>query len=127
MKNNKPFHYNSNSKTFENAKALKKNQTNAEKLLWQVLRGRQLNGTKFRRQHPIEKFIVDFYCHEYKLVIELDGDVHDVDFVKEYDEDREGELKNLGLKIIRFKNEEVFDSLEKILETIKIHCSTTSS
>jgi len=126
MNNNKPFHYNAYSKIFENENTLKNNQTKAEYIMWQVLRGRQLNGAKFRRQHPIDRFIVDFYCHEYKLVIELDGEVHDVDFVKEYDEGREAELKNLGLKVLRFKNEEVFDSLEKVLEIIKMQCMTLS-
>ena len=123
MENNKPFHYNAYSKIFENANALKNNQTKAEYIMWQVLRGRQLNGAKFRRQHPIQKFIVDFYCHEFKLVIELDGGVHDIDFIKENDERREVELKNLGLKIIRFKNEEIFDSLETVMETVKINCA----
>jgi very-short-patch-repair endonuclease len=122
--NKRPFHYNASPKIFENAKILKHNQTKAEMIMWQVLRGRQLNGMKFRRQHPIGRFIVDFYCHEYKLVIELDGEIHNIDFVKEYDENREVQLQNLGLKILRFKNEEVFDSLEKILETIKIIVSS---
>lgn len=106
------------------AKELRKRMTPAEKILWEKLRGKSLGELKFRRQHPISKYIVDFYCHSEKLVIELDGSVHDLLDQKEYDSGREFELSELGLKIIRFTNEEVIDSsdevLKRILESISI-------
>jgi len=67
------LHLEANSKTFEKAKELRTNQTAAEELLWKKLRNKQLNGFKFRRQHPLMQFIADFYCYEKKLVVELDG------------------------------------------------------
>ncbi len=103
---------------FENAKALRKNITEAEKVLWGYLKG-GLNGLKFRRQHPIGFYIADFYCHAVKLVIELDGKIHDKPEVKILDEQRESELKKWGYEIIRFTNEELFQNIEKILQTIK--------
>ena len=66
-----PFHHNAGPKRFEDARSLKKAQTDAEAALWQRIRNRKLNGFKFRRQHPVDYYIVDFYCHECKLVIEL--------------------------------------------------------
>ena len=93
--------------------------TEAEKILWEALRNRKLIGAKFRRQHPISVFILDFYCHEYKLVVEIDGGVHEDVEVKEYDKGREEELRELKLKVIRFKNEEVMENLKEVLEQIK--------
>ena len=75
--------------------------------------------SKFRRQHPINRFVVDFYCHKYKLVIELDGNIHDLAEVKNNDENREVELKKLGLNILRLKNYEITESLKASLEKIK--------
>ena len=106
------------------ARELRKNQTPAEKLLWANLRNRKLNGYKFLRQHPIpylgynnrhNYFIPDFYCAEKNLVIELDGKIHD--FQKEYDQNREAVLNDLGIKVIRFRNEELED-MQKVLATI---------
>jgi very-short-patch-repair endonuclease len=111
--------YNANFKIFENANSLKKTMTEAEVILWARLRNKKLLNTKFRRQHPINRFIVDFYSHENKLVIELDGDIHDISEIKEHDENRSAELENLGLKIVRFKNEEVFKDIELVLEKIE--------
>jgi very-short-patch-repair endonuclease len=96
------------------ARNLRKNMTSEEKILWQKLRARRFHGLKFLRQHPIIYdtinnkslyFIPDFYCAEKKLIIELDGKIHD--FQKEYDERREEILKNAGFKILRFRNEEM--------------------
>lgn len=109
------------------ARKLRQDQTTEEYLLWQFLRNRRLNGIKFLRQHPIiydntcEKllfFIPDFYSAEKKLVIELDGKIHD--FQKEYDQNREEVLNSLGLKVIRFKNDEL-KHLNKVLNSIKSH------
>ena len=104
---------------FENAKELRKSQTEAEKALWEVLRSRRYDGLKFRRQHPVNQFILDFYCHEYLLGIEVDGSVHESDEAKEYDRNRTAVLEDLGLTIIRFKNEEVLAHLSKVLAEIR--------
>jgi len=71
-----PFHENTSWKIFENARSLKKVMTPAENLLWQNLRNKKISNQKFRRQHPISKYIVDFNCHEARLVIEVDGRIH---------------------------------------------------
>ena len=92
--------------------------TPAEKVLWDKLRSKALDGYKFRRQHPISKYITDFYCHSLKLVIEIDGNIHDLEDQIEYDAGREFELQELGLKVLRFTNEEVLQSPEKVLNKI---------
>lgn len=119
MKNERPFHRNASPKIFENARALKREMTIAEKLLWKQLKSRKLKNLKFRRQHPIDKFIVDFYCHEFKLIIEIDGSVHEIAEVKEHDVGREFELIQMGYRILRFTNEMVIDSIENVLEEIQ--------
>lgn len=92
--------------------------TEAEDILWKHLRNKKLNGLKFRRQHPLDIFIADFYCHEKKLVIELDGGIHDILEQKEYDEGRTSELEGKGFKVIRFRNEEIMNDLEDVLNRI---------
>lgn len=104
---------------FKNAKALRKRMTPAEQKLWQAVRAKKLEGYKFRRQHPIKKFILDFYCHEAKLGIELDGEYHENAVQKFYDTDRSAILEELGILIIRFSNREVLENLEQVLKTIK--------
>jgi very-short-patch-repair endonuclease len=103
---------------FENAKELRKSMTEAEEILWKHLRGNKLDGLKFRRQHPLDIFIADFYCHQRKLIIELDGGVHDTLDQKEYDEGRTFELERKGFKILRFRNEEVINDIENVLHKI---------
>ena len=93
--------------------------TKAEKLLWEKLRNNQLEGLKFRRQHPVNIYIADFYCHKFKLIIELDGDYHNQEEQKQKDEVRTEVLRLNGLKIIRFKNEEVEQDINQVLTTIK--------
>jgi very-short-patch-repair endonuclease len=100
---------------FENAKELRKTQTEAEKVLWKALRSRKCADIKFRRQHPVKEFILDFYCHHYLLGIEVDGSVHENDAAKEYDLNRTAELENLGILLLRFKNEEVLNELAKVI------------
>ncbi|MCV9388502.1 endonuclease domain-containing protein [Reichenbachiella ulvae] len=104
---------------FERAKELRKHMTAAESLLWDYLRKKKLKGLKFRRQHPIANYIVDFYCHSIKLVIELDGSIHDLDSVKENDIEREEHLKSLGLWVLRFRNELVQNKLHVVLTQIE--------
>lgn len=99
---------------FQRAEVLRKKMTEAEKILWEVLKTKKLSGYKFRRQHPILKFILDFYCHESKLGIEIDGQVHNSKEQRFYDEDRTDILKEYGIKIIRFHNNEIIENLEVV-------------
>lgn len=103
---------------FEYARLNKQTQTPAEKLLWQHLRNRRLKGHKFRRQHPISDFIADFYCAEQKLINELDGDYHHEPDQQQYDKGRTYELKDIGIRVIRFPNQEVLHRIEDVLERI---------
>lgn len=119
---NKNLHKYASGKIFENARALRQTSTEAEEKLWQELRNRKLNGLKFRRQHPIDKWIADFYCHEKKLVIELDGSVHNEREIAEYDAGREKDLNELGMNVIRFRNEEVMTNIESVLKSITEFC-----
>ena len=100
----------------ERAKELRREMTPAEKLLWQEVRAKKL-GVRFRRQQIIQGFIVDFYCHKAALVIEVDGDVHDL----QQDEDarRERVLREMGLRIVRFRNDEVVRDLSTVVGRIR--------
>jgi very-short-patch-repair endonuclease len=97
------------------ARKLRKNQTDAEKLLWSILRSRQLLGLKFRRQQPIGPYILDFYCHDYKLCIELDGGQHYTSDGQKGDEDRAVSLAQRGIRILRFSNLDVLKNLEAVM------------
>lgn len=107
---------------FANAKALRANMTVSEQYLWQKLKGKNLLGLRFRPQHPIDVFIADFYCHSIKLVIEVDGGVHENREQREYDIGREAELNALGIDVIRFKNEKVINHIDEVVEEIKRCC-----
>ena len=100
----------------QRAKELRREMTPAERILWEELRANKL-GVHFRRQQVIQGFIVDFYCHKAGLVIEVDGDVHDLQ--KEEDERRERVLRELGLRIVRFGNDEVGRELSAVVGRIK--------
>ncbi|MFZ2905956.1 MAG: endonuclease domain-containing protein [Cyclobacteriaceae bacterium] len=113
-----PFHQQANPKTFKNARFLKKVMTEAEKDLWYKLRGRAFKNFKFRRQHPVASYVVDFYCHSCKLVIEVDGRIHHVNDNQQYDEARTKELESLGLRVIRFANDEVQTDITRVLKKI---------
>ena len=101
--------------------ANRKTQTNAEEILWEELRNRKLAGLKFRRQFPISRFIIDFYCAEKLLGIEVDGGYHG-DNLKS-DQERSEVLKKHGIRMIRFNNAEIFEDLESVLS--KIIATTT--
>ena len=96
----------------------RKQPTEAEEMLWAHLRGQRLHGFKFRRQHPIGDYIADFYCHECKLIVELDGEYHNDKGQIQYDESRTYELKELKVNVIRFTNREVLNDLHSVLEKI---------
>ncbi len=118
MTEKRPFNLDATPIVFGYANALKKEMTEAEKVLWANLRNRKLNDLKFRRQHPIGKFILDFYCHEKMLAVEVDGNIHETEDVKEKDEGRTYILTEWGITVIRFTNEEVIDNLHFVLEKI---------
>jgi very-short-patch-repair endonuclease len=99
--------------------------TPAEAALWEHLRDRRLAGFKFRRQYALDGFILDFYCAEAKLVVELDGASHVGR--ENYDRDRTIWLEVSGLEVIRFPNQSIFDNIEKVLSSIKEHCQRHSS
>jgi very-short-patch-repair endonuclease len=110
------LHLYNNQNQKERRRELRKNQTEAEKILWQEIRGRKINNLKFHRQYSIGPYIVDFFCPEIRLVIELDGEQHKD--AKEYDIERENFLKNEDIKILRFWNDEVMNDLKSVLEKI---------
>lgn len=105
----------------QRAKELRREMTAAEKLLWQEVRAKKL-GVRFRRQQVIAGYIVDFYCHKAALVIEVDGDIHDLQ--QEEDARREKVLREMGLRILRFGNEEVLKDLSMVMGKIRELVST---
>ena len=100
----------------QRAKELRQMQTPAEEKLWTLLRNKKLGGYKFRRQHPIGPFIVDFYCDECKLVIELDGGIHTSQ--RGYDQARERWLRENGYRVLRFRNKDLEGDVGQIVEKI---------
>jgi very-short-patch-repair endonuclease len=97
---------------FRLANQMRKNSTEAERILWSRLKKFRVKGFVFRRQHPIHIFIADFYCHRIKLVIEVDGGVHNNEQSMERDDGRTGELERFGIKVIRFTNEQVLSNVD---------------
>jgi very-short-patch-repair endonuclease len=102
------------------AKTLRKNATHVEALLWKKLKARQFEGIKFRRQQPIEDFIVDFVSFEKRIIIELDGGQHAED--RQRDRERDRLLTEAGFKVLRFWNNEVQENLDGVLERIRENC-----
>ncbi|WP_159122839.1 MULTISPECIES: endonuclease domain-containing protein [Acinetobacter] len=100
------------------AKSLRHTATDAEHLMWQILRAKRFMNLKFRRQHVIEPYIVDFYCHEIGLVIELDGSQHGTDDAMEYDAERTKFLEALGLRVVRYWNNEVLLETDDVLDDL---------
>ena len=97
-------------------RGLRAESTKAEQLVWAMVRDRRMNGAKFRRQHSIGRFIVDFVCLESNIVIELDGEYHD--FIVDEDKERESFLKEQGLRVIRFWNEDVLKDADAVARAI---------
>ena len=116
---NRSMFYGADAKTLRAAAILRKNMTVAELILWKKLKDKKIFNIKFRRQHPIGIYIVDFYCHELSLVVEIDGEMHKAPENKESDLMRSGELLNLDLKIIRFSNDQVIYNLDHVLIKIQ--------
>jgi very-short-patch-repair endonuclease len=100
-------------------RALRKNSTEAEKKFWEKVRGKRLLGLKFRRQHGIGNYIVDFYCPKLKVVVEIDGESHFTDYGQDYDRVRTEFLNELGIKVVRFSNDEVMRNIEGVFSRLK--------
>ncbi len=113
------MNYSNHPVTKEFRQLLRKTETPMEKKLWKYLRNRQLDGYKFRQQHGYGPFVLDFYCPSLRLCIELDGGIHDEMRVKEKDIDRTVFLNDNRIHVLRFRNEEVEEDIEKVLNRIR--------
>jgi len=100
-------------------KVLRKNLTKAEAILWKALKNKQIDGRKFRRQHSVGNYILDFYCPSEKLNIELDGMPHFTIIGEKKDKKRDEYLRTLGIKIIRFENRDIYNNLSGVLDVIQ--------
>lgn len=109
---------------FSSAKKLRENQTEAEEKLWLAVKGNQIEGYKFRRQHPISIYIADFHCHALKLVIEIDGGYHLDEEQQLLDKKRTADLEFQGLNVIRFANEEILIKFPEVIDKIKMFIKT---
>jgi very-short-patch-repair endonuclease len=104
------------------AKHFRKNPTYTEQLLWHALRRHKQGGLKFRRQHCIIGFIVDFYCAEHRLIIEIDGDVHEEEHVRQRDAVRQAALERAGFRMMRFTTDQVTINIDGVLSSVLIAC-----
>ena len=111
------MHYGASKLIFQRAEELRKFPTNEEQIVWSYLSDNQ-SGVKFRRQHPLFLYIVDFYCHSLKLVIEIDGEIHNKSDIKINDALRQSQIESFGIKIIRFTNQQAINTPEIILQSI---------
>jgi very-short-patch-repair endonuclease len=121
------MYYEEEKELFRKGRKLRNNATVAEKFLWSEIRLRKIHGYKFRRQFPLLGYIVDFYCHNLKLVIEVDGPVHDEESARIYDAKRDKLLKINGYNVLRFSNYDVLENLHSTVDTIKNHVLALSS
>jgi len=119
MKRRKIIFYNPKLKEF--ARQLRNNSTKSEIYLWKHLKGKQMMGYDFHRQKPLDNFIVDFFCQELMLAIELDGFCHQLDEVIEKDEIKEKRLNKFEVKVLRFQDEEVYNDVENVLREIEAY------
>lgn len=101
------------------AREMRKNPTEAEQLLWKELRGRKLDNLKFRRQQPMQGYILDFYCEAVRPGVEVDGEIHVKEEQTKYDQQRSEYLEEYGIKIIRFTNDKIINCMKEVLNTIK--------
>jgi very-short-patch-repair endonuclease len=113
----KTMYFNAKPRILEAARLLRENTTSCENIIWERLKGKQIYGIRFRRQHPIDIFIADFYCHEARLVVEIDGEVHNQQ--KDYDIGRTAEMGKYDILVIRFTNIQVLIEIEEVIRTIE--------
>ena len=122
MTEEQPPQFTSSPEQWEKLKPLARHMRHtparAEDVLWQRIRNRRIGGVKFRRQHAIEGFVVDFVCIERRLIIEVDGDIHEEPDQQAYDQQRQAVLESRGFRVLRFTNEEVLHSIEAVTEVI---------
>jgi Uncharacterized protein conserved in bacteria len=119
--------YGSNARTFKFAQKLRKGMTDAEKILWSRLSNKRLHGYRFKRQHPIQNFIADFYCHKAKLIIEVDGRIHEQPQQILHDQERTARIKEAGCRILRFTNNEVKNQIDTVVHAIELELKVASS
>ena len=115
-----PMYFGAKPSILKLAKQLRKDETESEKILWARLNRNQIKGLQFRRQHPINAFIVDFYCAKIKLVIEIDGSIHDIPEYHLHDVGRSAMLEDFGFTVIRFTNEQIMNEIDYTVEQIEI-------
>jgi very-short-patch-repair endonuclease len=115
----KDMFFGAKAEVFNLALRMRKNPTEAEKAMWEILRKFRKSGYPFRRQHPIEFYIADFYCHKLRLVIEVDGEIHSERDIQIHDEGRTGEMERFGIKVIRFTNDQILNNSASVLEQIR--------
>ncbi|MEQ8473441.1 MAG: endonuclease domain-containing protein [Marinoscillum sp.] len=115
--------YGASSDIFQKARELRENMTESERLLWNQLKQNQLLGLRFKPQHPIGHFIADFYCHQLKLVIEIDGEYHSSMEQKEYDNGRDYEMEELEIVVMRINSEIVLNDPKLVLKSIENKCN----
>ena len=113
------MNYSNHPVTKEFRQLLRREETPTERMLWKHLRGKQLNGYRFRQQHGFGPYILDFYCPSLRLCIELDGEVHDTPEAKQHDADRTTFLNQNRIHVLRFRNIEVENDVEKVLQQIR--------
>ena len=123
----KEMYFGDKPKILEYARELRKNPTEAESKLWRELQKLRDKGIIFRRHHPIDIFIADFYSHSIKLVIEVDGEIHEDNHSKEKDDGRSAILESYGIKVIRFKNDQILENPNQVLTHITNLISDLSS
>ena len=119
MKQSSPMFYGAPPQIIARAKELRSNMTPSESCFWSLVSKNRLRGYKIRRQHPIAVYVVDFYCHELRLAIEIDGGIHLEKEVMRYDEIREHDLTLLGIKVLRFTNEQVQNDSQEVLNRVE--------
>ena len=115
-----PMYFGATPEIFKMAKELRKMETESEKLLWSRLHKNQILGLQFRRQHPINRFIADFYCPKIKLIIEVDGSIHELPEYQAHDIGRSEILNDFGITVIRFTNEQIIEEIDSIINQIVI-------
>jgi very-short-patch-repair endonuclease len=119
-----PIYFGAKPELLRIAGDLRHSLTSSERLLWEKLRNRKILGFKFRRQHPFNEIILDFYCHDARLSVEIDGNIHNDQYQKERDKERTYILSKFGITEVRFSNREVENQIEKVLEKIKEYLVT---
>ena len=118
--------YGARKNIFLRAIELRNSMTIAEATLWEELRKKEIFKARWKRQHPVDIFVLDFYCHKYKLAIEVDGEIHLQEEVREHDDGREHDIEKLGIKILRFTNKEVLENIEFVKECILYEINSLS-